>query len=132
MKVTRFIYMLCIFLLLAQSGIAAEEKEDSGKGDAKPQGRPPSLVEVAQVVHGEAEPMVEFVGSVYYARKSDVAAEVEGVVEQVFFEEGHHVKSGAPLVQLGADILDTVIKATRADHELVLVELEQAHKELGL
>ena len=74
--------------------------------------------------------MMEFVGTVYYARKSDVAAEVDGVVEQVFFEEGYRVKSGDPLVVLGSDILDTVISATRADYELVQVELEQAEKEL--
>jgi RND family efflux transporter MFP subunit len=74
--------------------------------------------------------MLEFVGTVYFARKSDVAAEVDGIVEQVFFEEGYRVKSGDTLVVLGSDILDTVISATRADYEQVLVELEQAEKEL--
>jgi RND family efflux transporter MFP subunit len=82
------------------------------------------------VEKGEAEPMFEYVGSVYYARKSDVAAEVEGVVDQVFFEEGYRVKKGDPLVSLEPDILDTVISGTRADYELVLVEMEQAEKEL--
>jgi len=129
-KTNLLIFVLCIFLLLVTSGFTAEEEKSNPKTQAKPQGPPPALVEVAQIVHGEAEPMVEFVGTVYYARKSDVAAEVEGVVEQVFFEEGYRVKSGDPLVSLGSDILDTVISATRADYELVLVELEQAKKEL--
>lgn len=126
--------LLCLvytILLLAQIGLAAEEEKSAGNSAAKPQGPPPALVEVAQIAEGEAEPMAEFVGTVYYARKSNVAAEVDGVVEQVFFEEGYKVKRGDPLVDLGTDILDTMIKSTRADHEMVLVELEQAEKELG-
>lgn len=122
--------VLCVLLLLVKSGFAADEEKPSAKAQVPPQGPPPALVEVAPIVHGEDEPMVEFVGTVYYARKANVAAEVEGIVEQVFFEEGYRVKNGDPLVRLGADILDTAISATRADSDLVLVELEQALKEL--
>jgi RND family efflux transporter MFP subunit len=129
-KTSPLLFVLCVFLLLAQSAYAADEEKSNAKAEAQPPGPPPALVEVATIVYGEAEPMVEFVGTVYYARKSDVAAEVEGVVEQVFFEEGYRVAGGEPLVSLGSDILDAVISATRADHELVLVELEQAEKEL--
>jgi RND family efflux transporter MFP subunit len=129
-KTNLLLFVLCIFLLLVKSGFAAEEEKSNAAAKAQPQGPPPALVEVAQIIHGESEPMVEFVGTVYYARKSNVAAEVEGVVEGVFFEEGYRVKNGEPLVSLGSDILDTAISATRADHELVLVELEQAQKEL--
>ena len=122
--------MLCVSLLSAMSGFAAAEEKPNAKTQAKPQGPPPALVEVAQIVLGEAEPMVEFVGTVYYSRKSNLAAEVEGVVDQVFFEEGYRVKEGEPLVSLESNILDTVISGTQADYELVLVELEQAKKEL--
>lgn len=130
-KTRLLLFVAFVFLLLATNGFSAEEEKSAAKPETKPQGPPPALVEVSQVVQGEAEPMLEFVGTVYYARKSDVAAEVEGVVEQVFFEEGYKVKKGEVLVSLSADILDTVISATRADHELVLVELEQAKKELS-
>ncbi|KPK24519.1 MAG: hypothetical protein AMJ61_13640 [Desulfobacterales bacterium SG8_35_2] len=129
-KTKLFLCLVFTILLLAKAGVAAEEKKSNTDAAAKPQGPPPALVEVAQVNQGEAEPMVEFVGTVYYARKSDVAAEVDGIVEQVFFEEGYRVKNGDTLAILGSDILDTVISATRADYELVLVELEQAKKEL--
>jgi RND family efflux transporter MFP subunit len=128
-KTNLLVFVFCIFFLLGNIGFAtAEEKAD--KEAAKAQGPPPALVEVAQITQGEAEPMVEFVGTVYYSRKSNLAAEVEGVVDQVFFEEGYRVKKGDPLVSLEANILDTVISGTRADYELVLVELEQAEKEL--
>jgi RND family efflux transporter MFP subunit len=129
-KTNLLVFIFCIFFLLGNIGFAtAEEKADEEV--AKAQGPPPALVEVAQITQGEAEPMVEFVGTVYYSRKSNLAAEVEGVVGQVFFEEGYRVKKGDPLVSLEADILDTVISGTRADYELVLVELEQAEKELS-
>ena len=129
-KIDLLFMALCLCFLIAPHAFAADDENTGAKEKAKPKGRPPSLVEVAPVVSGEAESMVEFVGTVYYARKSDVAAEVEGIVEQVFFEEGYTVKAGDPLVTLRSDILDTVISATRADHDLVLVELEQAEKEL--
>ena len=130
-KKTNLLFCLvCFILLLANISIAAEEQKSDPNAEAKPQGPPPALVEVSQIIEGETEPMVEFVGTVYYARKSNVAAEVDGVVEQVFFEEGYKVKNGDPLVSLGSDILDTLISATRADYELVLVEREQAQKEL--
>jgi len=129
-KTNLFVSVVGVFLLLGNIGFAAAQDKPEDKAAAKAPVQPPALVEVAQIVQGETEPMVEFVGTVYFARKSNVAAEVEGVVEQVFFEEGYRVKSGDPLVRLGADILDTLIEATRADHELVLVELEQAQKEL--
>jgi RND family efflux transporter MFP subunit len=129
-KTKLLLFMLCVSLLSAMSGFAAAEEKPNAKTQAKPQGPPPALVEVAQIVLGEAEPMVEFVGTVYYSRKSNLAAEVEGVVDQVFFEEGYRVKEGEPLVSLESNILDTVISGTQADYELVLVELKQAKKEL--
>jgi membrane fusion protein, multidrug efflux system len=130
-KTNLLLCLVCTILLFARIGLAAEGEKAADDSAAKPQGPPPALVEVAQIEEGEAEPMVEFVGTVYYSRKSEVAAEVDGIVEQVFFEEGYRVKNGDSLVNLGSDILDTVITATRADHEMVLVELEQAEKELG-
>ena len=125
-KTKLLLFVFCIFFLFGNTVFADEEEKNA---DTEP-GPPPALVEVAQVTQGEAEPMVEFVGTVYYARKSNVAAEVEGVVDKVFFEEGQRVKNGSPLVSLEANILDTAISGTRADYELVLVELEQAEKEL--
>jgi RND family efflux transporter MFP subunit len=125
-QLKHLLFCLALFFLLTTLCPAAEKENGP---DTKPAG-PPALVEVARVSKGEAEPMVEFVGTVYYARKSRVAAEVDGVVEKVFFEEGYRVKKDESLVRLESEILDTVISGTRADYEQVLVELEQAEKEL--
>jgi RND family efflux transporter MFP subunit len=118
--------ILMAMVLTAYTSLAAEKDKDAEK---KPT-RPPSLVEVAEVKKGDAEPMVEYVGSVYYARKSRVASEVEGIVEQVKIEEGYRVENNSLMVSLSSDILDTLINGTQADHEQILVELEQAEKEL--
>lgn len=122
-----FLLLLIIVFQLPGNSTAAENEKSADKPPAKP----PSIVEAAEIKKGDAEPMVEFVGTVYYARISNVAAEIEGVVDQVFFEEGYHVKSGDVLVSLESGILDTDISGIKADHELVLVELEQAEKELN-
>lgn len=96
----------------------------------KPQGPPPMLVEVAAVTTGTAEPLVELVGSVRYARVSRVAAEVSGIVEKVHFSEGARVTAGQPLVTLRSDLLQTTLAGTRASYEQVLIELERARKDL--
>jgi RND family efflux transporter MFP subunit len=121
-----FLTVLVMALVVSGTCQAVEKERPAEKKPA----RPPSLVEVAEVKKGDAEPMFDYVGSINYARKSRVASEVEGVVEDVKIEEGYLVKADSVMVSLSSDILDTVITGTRADHEQVLVELEQAEKEL--
>ena len=128
MRIISRIFLFALIMALLSTGTCLAAEKD--KSEEKKPARPPSLVEVLEVQKGDAEPMFEYVGSVYYARKSRVASEVEGVVEDVKIEEGDHVKRYSPLVSLSADILDTVIIGTRAEHDQVLVELEQAAKEL--
>ncbi len=115
--------VLCLLVLCGASVVSAEEQK-------KPQGPPPMLVEVGQVTEGSAEPMVELVGSVQYARVSRVAAEVDGIVEQINFREGARVKVGQPLVKLRSDLLQTRVAGTRASYEQVLADLERARKDL--
>ena len=59
-KINLLLFVLCSFLLFAMSGFAAEEEKVTGKTQAKPQGPPPALVEVAQIVHGETEASLAF------------------------------------------------------------------------
>jgi len=107
--------------MLVQFGLAQE----------KPKGPPPILVAVAEVKAGTVSPQVEFLGTVYYAEVSDVAAEVAGLVESVKIEDGQRVKAGQPLVELRADLLAKRLEATRSSHQQVLAELKIAEIELG-
>lgn len=119
--------LVLLIALLWTLPVAAEEKPAEKK---KPQGPPPMLVEAALVEQGAAQPMVDLVGSVRYARVSRVAAEVGGIVEQIHFSEGARVKAGQPLVTLRSDLLQTSLAGTRASYEQVLIELERARKDL--
>ncbi len=101
-----------------------------GAQDGKKAGPPSVLVAVATVEEGTIEPYQEFVGSVTFARVSDVSAEVAGIVEDAPFEEGARVRRGAPLVVLGTDLLDLTIESTEAGYEQVLSEHERAEKDL--
>jgi len=96
----------------------------------KNQGPPPMLVEIAAVTEGSAEPMVELVGSVQYARMSRVAAEVSGIVEQIAIIEGGRVKAGQPLVVLRSDLLKTALASTQANYDRARIELEKVRKDL--
>jgi len=92
----------------------------------KGQGMPPAMVVVSPVENGIITPKAEFIGTVYYQEVSDVAAEVSGSVDSVNIEEGQRVKKGDVLVQLSTDLMEKTLEATRASHEQVLSELENA------
>ncbi|MBI5666118.1 MAG: efflux RND transporter periplasmic adaptor subunit [Nitrospirae bacterium] len=110
--------LLLIFILLIAADLHAAQD--------KPQGMPPAQVVVSEVRSGMMAPESEFIGTVYYHEVSDVAAEVEGLVEAVHFEEGKRVEKGAVLVKLGDDILKKDIQATQASYEQALSDLESS------
>jgi RND family efflux transporter MFP subunit len=95
----------------------------------KPGMPPPAAVVVSEVRTGFVAPEAEFVGTVFYLEVSDVAAEVNGRVEVVSFEEGHRIKTGHVLVRLNADLLEKNLKGTKASYEQALSELEKARSD---
>jgi len=115
-------------LLIASVTHAAEEKKAQQAPEKK--GPPPAIVVLGEAVAGQAEPMAEFVGTVYYAHISDIASEVSGKVVSVVYDEGQRVKKGQTLVVLGNDLLRTTAAGTRATFEQSVIELERAHKDL--
>src|SRR3972149_11539080 len=111
-------------LILSLSPVFSDAQE---KG---PPGIPPAKVAVAPVSSGMVVPQSGFVGTVYYQEVSDIASEVEGLIETAAFEEGKEVKKGEPLVRLNADLLQKSIQSTRASYEKVIVDLEKARLDL--
>ncbi len=117
--------LLLVFLCPAVL-YSAPDKEAEGKKS----GPPPMLVEVTEITRGIAEPMVELVGTIRYARVSRVAAEVSGIVETIEFMEGSRVKAGQRLVKLSSDLLQARIAGTRANYQQAQIELQSAGKDL--
>jgi membrane fusion protein (multidrug efflux system) len=122
MKIINKILFFCIagllFCILSSASILW--------GQDKPKGPPPANVSVATVNTGMMAPQSEFIGTIYYQEVSDVASEVSGLVEVVRFEEGQRINHQQILVKLSSDILEKRIHATRATHEQVLAELQEA------
>ncbi len=106
-------------LLIFSSSVLYAEKD-------KPQGMPPAIVVVAEIRAGMVAPEMDFIGTVYYKEVSNVASEVNGLVESVEFEEGKRVKKGQLLVKLSSELLNKTLNATKASHEQVLSEVEKA------
>jgi RND family efflux transporter MFP subunit len=95
------------------------------------QGMPPAKVVVADVSEGMIAPQAAFVGTVYFNEVSDVAAEVDGKVEEYHFDEGWRIKEGELLVVLNSDIARKTLQAARAGLEQALSDLEKAEKDLS-
>ena len=95
----------------------------------KPGMPPPAAVVVSEVKNGFVAPEAEFVGTVFYLEVSDVAAEVNGRIEVVSFEEGQRIKAGHVLVRLNADLLEKNLKGMKASYEQALSELEKARSD---
>ena len=121
LKKTHFLFFF--FILLSPTlYLHAQEKPKS-------QGMPPAPVVVSEVRRGMIAPESEFIGTVFYHEVSDVAAEVEGLVETVNFEEGRRVEKGRILVKLGSDLLIKNLEATQASYEQALFDLENSKVE---
>lgn len=118
--------ILLVLSLTVVSMVTAAEKK--GNGAAAP---PPMLVAVDEIVEGKAEPMQELVGTVYYSRVSNVAAEVAGLVATVSVEAGDRVKNASPMVRLQTDLLETAITKTRNAYEQSVIDMEQARKDFA-
>jgi RND family efflux transporter MFP subunit len=123
MKKTIYYMLFIIFITVFSFSPSFAQK-------GKDQGMPPAMVVVSPVKNGVITPKSEFIGTVYYEEVSDVAAEVSGSVDFVNVEEGQRVKKGDVLVTLSSDLLEKTVQATRASHEQILSELENARLHL--
>ena len=117
------IILAALILALLGGNAAAEEKKKPADGP------PPMLVATTTIVTGKAEPTAKFVGTIYFSRTAKVAAEVDGIVRQVYRDDGQLVKAGDRLVRLDDDLMVTEIAGTRAVYEQNLVDLEQAQRD---
>jgi len=115
---------MALILMIIAPGVNAQSK---GKGGPPMR---PGIVSVAEIHPGESQPMSDFVGTVFFAQVSDVAAEVAGRANVVTFEEGQQVFSRMVLVQLDTGLLNLTIKKNVALYEQARVELKDARTDL--
>ena len=63
-------------------------------------------------------PKLEAVGSLRAVQGTDLSAEVSGIVAEIHFQQGDHVKPGTPLLQLRADDDIAKLQSLKATAEL--------------
>lgn len=97
---------------------------------AKPPAPRPALVELAPLTKGEVNRLQNFVGTLYFNQKSNLASETNGKVVNVNFESGDRVKKGDLLVTLESSILDQNIKASRASLREAEANYQRSAKDL--
>ena len=119
-NLTIVILLILIFTLPALAAAQNRERQQM----------PPANVVVSKVTTGRLAPEEEFIGTVYYLEVSDLSGEVGGSVEIIQFEEGQRTKKGEVLAKLDSNLLEKQLQAKVALHEQVLLELEQARKDL--
>ncbi len=115
--------LLLSLLIWCSPAPGADKKPGRQK---RPGGPPPSKVLVATLQEGRISPQARFTGTIYFKEVSNMAAETNGKVRSVRFDEGRHVKKGSVLVSLNADMLKKELEAKKASRAEVLSEIEKA------
>tara|TARA_B100000686_G_C16703115_1_gene924623 strand:- start:121 stop:1398 length:1278 start_codon:yes stop_codon:yes gene_type:complete len=94
-------------------------------GTAKPQKLPPVPVDVAPVKEFALKNTIQLTGTALPWTTSQLAAEVEGRVNKLFFEEGQFVKKGKLLVQMRTEPLELELALTLAERNRVANMLKE-------
>jgi RND family efflux transporter MFP subunit len=92
---------------------------------------PPAMVVLAPVEAGSVQSLTPWVGTVQFAHVADVAAEIDGLVLRVGFEEGREVKKGEVLAEVDTELRQQSLAALRAQQAQAGVELELARTDFN-
>lgn len=103
----KYIYLLLLSLTLSASSVVTQKLEK-----------------------GEFIQSQNFNGTLSFNEKSRLAAESDGVVTKLHFDEGDYVKKGQLLLQIDAQILSANIRSTQASIKEAQFALERAKLDL--
>lgn len=104
---------------------------DEQQAALPPKERPPVPVRVAPIEKRLVQETVTLVGTVEPWRRSLVASEIEGLVEDFLVEEGSAVISGQVLARLRTDTLKIQLHSTLAAYREAVTRHRQAQKDLA-
>lgn len=90
----------------------------------------PTPVAVAQVTQVELQDPVDLVGSVLPRRSALVSAQVNGLVEQIWVDEGSRVSAGDRLLQLDAELARINVSRSAARLTQARAEFKEAERQL--
>ena len=90
---------------------------------------PPALIEVEFIKEGVLNPLQNFIGTVTLDKKSILASESFGLVNEVNFEVGDDVKKGKVLIQIDSKLLDAKMQSFTANLEIAKIKLNKLYKD---
>ena len=93
---------------------------------AAPSGPPPVPVKVATLAAKPLDRVLEATGTVETVESTDIRPEIQGLVEEVLFQDGAIVKKGDPLVRLRSQDARASLLDAQARAQLGKVDLERA------
>lgn len=105
-------------LFLFAGALPAQEK--------KPDNAPPPTVTVLSVPEEDVNPAAEFVGRVEAIQTVDLAAQVDGYIQKVLFEEGAEVKAGSLLFLIEQAPYKARVNEAKAKVALAQASLDRA------
>ena len=107
-----------------KSDTISKDKKIEGSAKTVAQFRDrPIPVAVAQVTIGRVDAFYASSASLQAEEEASVVARTEGVVKELFVEEGDNVSLGAPLAQLDTRRLELEVARTRKNIELSLIHI---------
>lgn len=95
-------------------------------------GIPPQAVSTTVVENAVWQPNVEVIGSLQAAQATDLATEVNGLITQIHFKSGEHVKAGEVLLKLNDAPLQAQLAQLKASAALAKQNLDRDRAQLKI
>lgn len=92
-------------------------------------GAPPQTVSATTAEYQEWQPQLEAVGSLRAVNGADLALEVSGIVDEIYFKSGDDVQAGATLLRLRTDDDMAKLRALEAAAELAAITYKRDQKQ---
>jgi len=92
-------------------------------------GAPPQTVSTIKADYQEWQPRLEAVGSVRAVNGADLAIEVAGVVDAIYFNSGDDVPKGAPILRLRLDDSPARLESLQAAAKLAAITYQRDLKQ---
>jgi membrane fusion protein (multidrug efflux system) len=127
----RFLPLLVLLVLIIITiGLGAKVKDEQSrlleeKSNAVIQERPPVNVVEQELVPGMLRDRLNLPGMVEPWESLVILAEVQGLVEEVLVEEGHHVKQGDVIARIDTSDYENKINSIKAAYNLALINLKR-------
>ena len=108
-----YLALVIISILSTAVLIGCDKKEDADPAAAQQQ-MPPAIVNVQTITLGVVPQVQTFSGRTTAFEMADVRPQVNGIIDEILFQEGSNVKKGQPLYRINTDNYATSITSGQA------------------